>query len=642
MTQAHKQWIKNKTPLLREFTLKKRALLSKAASNNYSKLPGWVHSSYNDLELETKLNLSELNYKILSEMVDQDLKQAGVDYDIAYKNAAMAWEAEKAALLAAWEHELANIKLSNFNSENEIELLAIEVAKRGIALLEAKTVIDLEAEGIRKQIAELDGQTGSYEVQLANTKVLTAQKKLTVIPIIQQLITLEQQALVKEMLIVDKNQEIINKQYEVLAVSQLIVDKTYELIPKQQLLLAKDEILIGKDEELIVKNEELLVKEESIVDKQSEVVAKALEAVAKEAEVITKKEELVAKEYELIAKEEEVIAKSLEILSTLEQVANVKRDIADIQDSVITKAYTVLAAEQALLAADYLVLDAKEDLVAADADLITAEEDYIADRIAKITPALNALLLALDTYITEIQRQTEIYAAIVSIKQQIAALQLLEASKASEILVAQYSLLDKLTIFANATKSLSEYKQLTLAPALCNFVVELQAYGAELTTQVALEKNIIERKVDIISLGVDEAETKVDIAQVSANIAEVNADISDVRNSKEAAAVEFSADSMSKRAAGAVELASQKVTDLGTIETERQNTDTQRQEKNLTYGQEAEDLKTDHFDNIEEKRQQVIRQKATDEKEWIRDKATANAAPEITASLKHLLGSGAA
>lgn len=639
MTQAHKQWIKNKTPLLREYTLKKRALLTKAAGNNYSKLPGWVYGSYNDLELEVKLGLSELNFKILSEMVEQDLKRSGLDYDIAYKNAVITWEATKAELLAAWEQELADLKLSNDNSDNELKLLAIEIAKRGIALLEAKTALDLEAEGIRKQIAELDGQTGSYEIQLAQARLVTAQRKLEVIPIIQQLIVLEQQALAKEWLIVSKNQEIIDKQNDILVVSQLIVDKTYDLLPKQYAILAKDEIIIGKEQELITKNEEILAKEEEIIVKHTEVANKSLEVVAKDLEVVTKKGELLTKEEEVLTKEEEVIAKSLEILLLLEQIANTKNAIADQQDTIIAKAYTVMVAEQALIDAEYLVLDARESRASAEADVVTAEEDYASDRIAKITPALEALLTALDGYITEIQAQTVIYADIVSTKQQITDLQLLEATKADEILTTQYSLLAKITEIANETKNLALYKQAQLAPNISNLVVKLQEYSAELVTQTALEKSIIDAKVELISLAPEESAIKLDIAEEEVLTAAARQEVAAERDTKDMDAISFRVDSMTKKAGHDLELVTQELADISTIAAERSLIDSLKQQliydtALITFAEQLE-----HIQAIEGLAAQIIANLGSKEVQWIAEKTAANIAPKITATLRHLLGS---
>jgi hypothetical protein len=191
-------WRKGKTPLILKYNEDHAKILSEIAGRGFLSLPGYAHDLENQIETTAKMGLSELNYKILSETVERELKQTGFDYGLAYKNAVMTWELEKQALLSAWAAEYSGIKQIEAEDEETLDRLAIEVGKRAIILLEGKTAIEIEAETFRTTLAQLDGTVAPYEVLLANAKLLTAQRKLEIIPILQEILTKEQELLVIE------------------------------------------------------------------------------------------------------------------------------------------------------------------------------------------------------------------------------------------------------------------------------------------------------------------------------------------------------------------------------------------------------------------------------------------------------------
>ena len=171
------QWRKGRSPIVVKYREEHDQLFAEIAGRGFLALPGHAYDMENRLELMAKINLSELNYKILSETIERELKQAGIDYNLAYRNAGMTWEIEKQALMIAWDAEYAGIKQGLASDEDTLNRLAIEVSLRGTALLSAKTVIELEMESYRKSLVDLEGSLAPYEIQLAQAKILTAQKK---------------------------------------------------------------------------------------------------------------------------------------------------------------------------------------------------------------------------------------------------------------------------------------------------------------------------------------------------------------------------------------------------------------------------------------------------------------------------------
>jgi hypothetical protein len=191
-------WRKGKTPVITKYILDHTKLFAEIAGRGFLALPGYAYEAETGIELFAKMGLSELNYKIIAETIEAELKATGFAYDTDYKNAAIAWEIRKQALMAAWDAEFAGIKQGMASQEEILNQLMNEVNQRQVILLEGKTSLELQMEAYRRQMAQLSGTTAPYEVQLANAKMLTAQKKLEIIPILEEILGKEQDLLTVE------------------------------------------------------------------------------------------------------------------------------------------------------------------------------------------------------------------------------------------------------------------------------------------------------------------------------------------------------------------------------------------------------------------------------------------------------------
>jgi hypothetical protein len=194
------RWRKEKTPVVAKYLAEHNKLLDEIAGRGFLALPGYAYDLENDLELGTKLGLAEVNYKILEETIDRELKQMGIDYNLTYRNAVMAWQLQKQALEAAWAAEYAVMQQGMMTDENTLNLLADEVHRRELILMSSKLALDLETETDRKALVDLEGETSPYETQLVQAKMLVAQKKLEIIPILQEIVAKEQSLLAEEQL----------------------------------------------------------------------------------------------------------------------------------------------------------------------------------------------------------------------------------------------------------------------------------------------------------------------------------------------------------------------------------------------------------------------------------------------------------
>jgi len=299
------QWRIGKTPIIGKYIGEHKKLFDEIAGRGFLNLPGYAYDAENQLELAAKMGLSELNYKIMHETIERELKQAGIDFNVEYAEAAMAWELEKQGLLSAWDHELAGIKQGMATEEEVLARLALEVDARQVVLIAAKSAIDLEMEGYRKALADLDAATAPYEVQLANAKVLTAQKKLEVIPILQEIISKE-----RELLVLEQGKAI---EYTALMnVERQIADKQGEIIPTLQTIISKEQELLALEAGKAAEYTTLVGVEGQIADKQGEIITALENVIAKEYELLPF-EEQKAQEYRnlLQVKQENAIKKQL-------------------------------------------------------------------------------------------------------------------------------------------------------------------------------------------------------------------------------------------------------------------------------------------------------------------------------------------
>jgi len=218
------KWFREKGAVMREYVKGRTAVLSAVAGRGFLQMPGFLYDIENDLETDAKRKLSDINFAILQETIERELKQAGLTYDLSYRNLLMAWELRKQELMDSWEAELAGIKMDMAGKEAALSRLEIETASRGTILLTAKTEIEMQAESLRSRIAALADDTADYEVTLANQKLLTAQKKLEIIPILEQIVIKEQELLASELGKIPVEQEL-------LTVVQATAAKKEELVP---------------------------------------------------------------------------------------------------------------------------------------------------------------------------------------------------------------------------------------------------------------------------------------------------------------------------------------------------------------------------------------------------------------------------
>jgi len=349
--RENSKWFKEKGAVIREYVKGHIAAFSAVAGRGFLLMPGFLYDVENEIETDSKRKLSDVNDAILQDTIERELKQTGLTYDISYKNLLYAWELRKQELLTDWDAELAGIKQDMAGKEEAIARLEIETASRGTILLEAKTEIELEAESLKNQIAGLEDDTADYAVTLANQKLLTAQKKLEIIPILEQIVTKEQELLEAERLKIPEEQAL-------LATIQETTAKKEELVP----YLAN---LINATDEYSAEIANQLLIEQSIAEQRVLGAGITLQKAEQHTLIAGIAEQKAAQREELAAIE-------LEKAGVLLDVAAIHEDKAAKQGEIA--GYTIQIAEQKLIATGYATARADELVAITATKELQAEE----------------------------------------------------------------------------------------------------------------------------------------------------------------------------------------------------------------------------------------------------------------------------
>jgi len=172
--------------------------MTTVASRNFSHPPGYLFESSIMLEETGKNKLSALNYQIISDAIERELKQTGHEYTQEYKVARIAFEIEKQTLLTDLQQEFADLDAVQSLSKEDLDSQFIELDIRKLILVTTKTAIELEMEGLRQDLIATDSLTFDNEALLINEKVNTVTAKLEIIPFLEALIVAQENILVAE------------------------------------------------------------------------------------------------------------------------------------------------------------------------------------------------------------------------------------------------------------------------------------------------------------------------------------------------------------------------------------------------------------------------------------------------------------
>jgi hypothetical protein len=192
------RWYRGKGKLIRDHIDKQKMMNDLIASKGFCIAPGYLGEAITDLEENTKIRLSDLNYEIVKEAVERELKQKGIYYDLAYKQARIDFELDKTVLLTDLQKEFADLDYTQAKKEEEVEYLAIEAHIRSFTLIVLKQAIREEMELLKQELMNVKRLTFNHENLLLEARIATAENKLNIIPYLEQIVDAENRFLAQE------------------------------------------------------------------------------------------------------------------------------------------------------------------------------------------------------------------------------------------------------------------------------------------------------------------------------------------------------------------------------------------------------------------------------------------------------------
>jgi hypothetical protein len=394
-------WHRGKRPLVDEYLKNQKQVERVVAGRGFLARPGYLGQAITDVERGLKFQLSDLNYNITKEAVERELAQTGHDYDIAYKEARVAWELEKTQTLTELDQEFADLKQQRQLKEDELANMRIETDLRALVILAAKTTLQEQMEELRQEDIGLRREALPYETQLAQEKLATAQAKLDVIPYVEDIIEAQQNLLAaneanadrKEALI-SKKEDLVGKRQDLVASKEEIAGKMADLISDREGLLTQKQEIVSAMRDLIVAkrtNARLLDQKAGAMDGQVDALLSLAQA---RQGLIPKYDEKVTAWQAYLSQLENYISVREQIADVKEQLAELDETRADIKQELVQDELNKIAARQLLqearialarmrLAGDAAVLDARIldiwDRLTVDQNAIGMELGYKVD-----------------------------------------------------------------------------------------------------------------------------------------------------------------------------------------------------------------------------------------------------------------------
>jgi len=453
-------WQRQKRPVVDEYRQAASQVERQVAGQGFLYWPGFLGEMITGVERAAKFKLSDINYQIVKEAIERELVQTGHDYDIAVKEAMIAWELEKTQTLTALEQTFADNKKLRALDKEELDRMKIETNLRQLVIIAAKADYQETMEGYRQDLLDIEATTFPYETALTNAKLLTAQKKLEVIPYIESVLEKQQSLIDAEEANADRKEALItakeavqDEERELSAEYVELAGKITDLVTaKRALVTARGAIVTAKNLLHTAKATNIGYLESYIGMIDNLIDAKIEVADAKEANLaymeayITAQQQIADARTSLAAAKEANIPYMDAYMDALDELGiarveliDAKRDNVSYMESHIAKLEDELTAKEALVSAKEGTIPHMEQYMAALEDMVDAQEALIAAK-QNLIPLMNEKAQRQIAYVAELQAWISAKQAIAQIKEQIADQQEIRVQKKSNVMDERISL----------------------------------------------------------------------------------------------------------------------------------------------------------------------------------------------------------
>jgi len=336
-TMEDNRWWKEKRIPIIKYLREVKETEDLVAGNGLLYRPGYLGGIITDVEGKTKFLLSDINYEIVKAAIERELIETGHDYDIAVRDAQVAWELEKAGLLTDLQEEFADNKRVRNLDVQEMDRLEVTTNLRKLVILAAKVEIDIDIQELNQELTNVERSTFAAKDALLTARLVTAEKKLTIIPYIESLIDKQQD-------IIDAETANADRKTALISAKETLNDKRAELITAREAIAAALIPLIAAREALVAKKVLLVTAREAVSAQESTNVGYLNQYITALTGLSTAEQALITAKKALIpyinAKSLALIAYTAELdawVAVKEAIAAIKEDIAEFREDRVVK-----------------------------------------------------------------------------------------------------------------------------------------------------------------------------------------------------------------------------------------------------------------------------------------------------------------
>ncbi len=491
------RWAQIKTPIMQEAVHSIGGLFAVVAEQGHNGLPGHFFEGMWQIERAHKSKLQDLNMQLMQEAVEMQTSAANLHYTMAAEYAQLEFD--------KWQQELFLELDKEFQWEkSQVQLQALEIRDRSIEndlrriiIEEAKKNIALEYEALNRQLIAPKTAVLSKETELVAAQWETLQKKLQIIPMLEQYVDKQYLLLSKEGQVVDARFAVLPYKINMAEMDQQIADKDVQIALARVAIANRMVGIYSMEAVTAMLHKQAVALEygifdlrDQLTDRQYDVLAKRLEVIQKELQLIQMEEVLRSKESEVLSKEEAVLNKETE------RVAK-EGELITAEGQTMAKAVQVLGKEQSLLSKEAEVLNKKAWLLGRETILLASEQQ---------TAAKDAQVIAKELELLQAQTGT-IAAKVVVMGKEVTLLaqEGVTIQKEGEVLQKQATLLTKeKAVLVKEGAVLSKDADLLAAEKLTHakepqvLSKEVELMSQEITT-LGKEVTLLNREVDLVS-----------------------------------------------------------------------------------------------------------------------------------------------
>lgn len=452
------KWWRDKRPIIDGYLESAKQIENTVAGNGLLYRPGFLGGVITNIERKVKFDLSQVNYEIVKQAIERELIATGHSYDISVKEAMIAWELERTVLFTALDQEFADNKRVRDLGNQEFDRLEITTNLRKLVIMTLKTALDIEIEELRQEMTLVDKSTFSAEDALLAANLLTAQKKLEVIPYIETVIEKQQLVIVAELNNVDRKGALITEKdglnterKGLITAKETLSGKIGSLVTAKKVLVTAKETLITAKEDLangrlvnIPYLEQYLDTLDNLNTENQEIAAAKKDNLPYMQDYITVLGELDAAKESLAEAKLENIPYMGFYIDALNELADAKRELADAKlanvpyvTMNIAKQEELMTAKENLAAAKLLNVPHMEQYILSIEDLITAQEDLIDTKETVIMPKVTEKSISLEAYTEELRQWMLVKDQIADVRKNMATLRETGAEHKGDLLDSQ-------------------------------------------------------------------------------------------------------------------------------------------------------------------------------------------------------------